>query len=908
MEHKHDNTSTVYLIDGSSFLYRAYYALQPLHTSTGEPVQAVYGFCRMLKRLIDQFHPHYMALVWDAPGKTHRHELYEAYKAERPEKPQDMSQQKERITAFARQIGIPNVTHAGVEADDVLASLAHQCVQQGYNVVLVTSDKDLRQVVSPNIHIYHPFQEKMLDVASIEKKYGIPVDKLPFYFALVGDTTDGIPGVKGVGPKTAVNIVHQFSSLEELYDNLDQVEKERVRSLLKESQDNAFLSRKLFMLASCQPEVTPEDMAFCPDDWSNARSFFQELEFTSLLKGISEGEPKKQENRLLFHERYGYHFQTITQVDHLQEVIAYIYRRGCCAIDTETDRLHPFKSNLAGVSLCADQGYAYYIPVGHLTREQQIDLQELQKHLAPMCADARVAKYLHNAKFDMHVLHRHGMPLHGIDFDTLIAAYLVMRSKDRLALHALSQSLLEQPMYTYQEVVKDQGYAHFAQVPILQAYDYAAADAHQTYALVSVLAHKLHTSDQDQLFYDVEMPLMRVLYEMEKTGIIVDTPVLDKLRTVINAELGQLQDKISSYLGQEHKHINLNSPQQIAYILFDVLGLTPRYKTAGKTAYSTSYEVLKKLSRIHPVPDLIRRYRELYKLKSTYIDTLGTYVHPETGRVHTTFHQAVTATGRLSSSDPNLQNIPLDAHDRGIHIRSAFQAPEGHVLLSADYSQIELRILAHVSGDAHLQEAFESGDDIHSQTAASLFGVDQHAVTAMQRQLAKRINFSIIYGLTPYGLSQDLEISRKEAKSYIDAYMASYPSVTHWMDDVVAYTQSHGYAETLWGRRRYIPSIYDNNKNIFELAKRTAINTVIQGTAADLMKAAMIDLHQALLTAYPDVAMLLQVHDELIFSVPESLTQEVANFVRRRMTEIVNWSVAMHVSIATGKTWHDISK
>jgi len=906
MAPEYDAHNTVYLIDGSSFVYRAYYAMKPLHTSSGEPVQAVYGFCRMIKKVIDDFQPSYMALVWDAQAATHRHEVYEAYKAGRESRPQDMGQQKARIKEFAEHIGITNITREGVEADDVMVSLAHNCAQQGYTSVLITPDKDLRQAVTSHILIYDPFKEKMLTPQAIEHRYGVEIAKLPFYFALIGDTSDNIPGVSGIGPKTAQKLVNQFASLEDLYHNLDSIDKERTRSLLASSRDNAFLSRQLFTLESCDLDIQPRDITFDPHNWSKARELFQELEFSSLLKQLPHDEDTGKKKA--FHERYGYYFETITDEQRLQEVLAYIWQRGVCAIDTETDGLKPMRSHLVGVSLCAETGYAYYIPVAHETDEQQLSMQTVRAHLAPLCADQHVHTYAHNAKFDMHVLARHGMPLYGVVCDTLIAAYLVTRTMDRLSLHDLSASFLGETMYTYKEVVTKRGYPHFGRVPVEQAYDYAAADAHQTYQLVRVMQQQLQEHEQEQVMYDIEMPLLSILYDMEATGIIVNTQVLDQLRHTLEQELTQLRDKIVSHLGSEHADINLNSPQQIACVLFDVLGLTPIYKTAGKTGYSTSHEVLKKLASQHPVPDMIMRYRELFKLKSTYVDTLGTFIHPQTGRVHTTLSQTSTATGRLSSSEPNLQNIPLDSYNHGVHIRMAFQADEGRQFLAADYSQIELRILAHVSGDDNLRYAFIHGKDIHAQTAAGLFDVSESEVTSMQRQVAKRINFSIIYGLTPYGLSHDLNISRTQAKAYIDTYMAHYPGVTQWMDTVVEAAKQHGYVETLWGRRRYIPSIYERNTSVFDLAKRTAINTIVQGTAADLMKVAMVQTNTMLQRTYPHVAMLLQVHDELIFSVPEQDVSSVSRDVRYTMEHVVAWSVPMTVDIVSGKTWHDVSK
>lgn len=910
---------TVLLIDGSSFLYRAYYGMRPMNTSDGVPVHAVYNFCRMVKKLTSDFEPKFCALVWDSKGKTERHEIYPAYKATRQAPPSDLFTQKELICEFADNIGLAQIAEPGVEADDLLYTLAKICARDGYDVVVVSSDKDMGQLVqADHIRIYDPFKSMFLDERAIEEKYGFSHKKLPFYFALVGDTSDNIPGVAGVGEKTAQELVRQFDSLKDLYSNLDKVSKERTRKLLEASRDNAFLSENLFTLRMCNIAVDPKELAFDAQRWSDARPFFERLEFASLLRStlpIQEQTSFLAESVAATKPTKAYTFTpvVVTTSEQLRALCDEIVKTGSFGIDTETDGNPPFQALLVGVSIACTEGQSYYIPINHVDvtgshLAGQLSLDEIQKTLGPLLSDPKIVKYLQNAKFDQLVLARAGMELVGVTFDTQIAANLVTGDDERIGLKALSLRYLEQPMLSFNDVVKKGGYKNFMQVPLDVAAAYAAADAHQTLALVPVLSKELKKFDQEKLFESIEMPLSHVLYAMEKEGITLDVGALKKIDHYVTLALEKTYEAIVDLLGEQFKNINLNSPQQLRIALFEHLKLEPIKKTAQRTAYSTDAETLERLADAHPVPRLVLKYRELFKLKSTYIDALPSCINPYTGRIHTTFSQTATATGRLASSDPNLQNIPVEGTTDQLNIRAAFLPPVGELFLSVDYSQIELRVLAYLSQDAALLNAFAQKEDIHARTAAGLFDVALHEVTHDQRQLAKRINFSILYGLTPYGLSQDLRIPLKDARLYIEKYFAQYPGVVAWMEQVVDETKKHGYVTTLFGRRRPVPAIYEKNKNLYDAACRIAINTRVQGTAAELMKIGMLKLDHVFHEQQLRARMVLQIHDELLIAASEQDIKIVEKLVIDVLQSSVDWSVPLVVTTRVGKNWAEVTK
>jgi len=904
-----DPQKTIFLIDGSSFLYRAYYALRPLHTPQGVPVQAVYSFCRMIKKLIDTFNPHYIALVWDSKGKTTRHEMYEAYKATRQAPPSDLFEQKEYIVQFADLIGMKQVAKQGVEADDLMYAIAKERTQESDTAVFITADKDMGQAITDKIVMFDPFKYQVVDKAVFEEKMGFPVEKMPFYFALLGDTSDNIPGVRGIGKKTAAELVNQFDSLEDMYAHLHKIKKARIENALQENKDNAFLSRDLFLLQYEPTHLNKQDLAFNPKNWVKARPLFQELNFKSLLQEIGAAKEVREqsiEEKIAFWKQFD--FKVVATQDELRQLCSLLVQKKAFGFDTETNGLRPLEVTLIGMSFCVQEGTAYYVPCGHTNGEQHLSAQEALELLRPILQDPHIKKYMHNAKYDELVLSRYGVEVQGLAMDTLIASYLTIKDWQRPGLKSMSEYMFNEPMLSFADVVKHNKYKDFSEVPLELARLYASADAHQTFRLVKPLQEALKEQGMVILYNTIEHPLIHVLYEMEKEGIAVDVGYLAQLNKAVTKALVTIEDEIEKYV-PKHKTINLNSPKQVEQLLFVDLQLPPQKKNVKGTGYSTDQEVLTTLADMHIVPALIIKYRELFKLKTTYIEALPTYVNPHTGRIHTTFSQTSVATGRLSSSEPNLQNIPVSgAMGFGKHVREAFKPKPGNLFIAADYSQIELRVLAHLSRDKALVAAFEQGHDIHAETAARLFDVPLAEVTHEQRQIGKRINFSILYGLTPYGLSKDMRIPLKDAKHYIEKYFAQYPHVSAWMDEVVAFTKEHGYTHTLWGRRRYIPAIYEKNKSLYEEARRIAINTVAQGTAAEVMKLGMIKLDAVLKKEKLDAQILLQIHDELIISVPEGQHERAEQLIKQVLESVVEWHVPLVVTTRIGDNWKEISK
>ncbi len=895
---------TVYLIDGSSFLYRAFYALKPMVTPSGTHVGAVYGFCRMVKKIIDTFNPEYLVLVWDSKGPTQRHEIYKEYKETRQAAPMHLFDQKFIIQDFAHQINLPQVEKSGYEADDLLYSLARDFSQKGYKVVIITTDKDLGQAVDGDIVLYDAFKQEISDKAAIEARYGFPIEKLPFYFALCGDSSDNIPGVRGIGPKGATDLVQQFDSLQDLYNRIQNVPKERTRELLLASQEHAFLSEKLFLLQYIDLHLSEKDLQFKPEDWQLARGFFDKYDFKSLVKELPGGPVEVTQKR-----EYKPHAEYITVTDAkiLQQVITEIKQQGAVSLDTETDGITVSQARLVGLSACVKPGKAYYIPFDHV-HKGELSQQEVLAVFKPIFADPKIKKYFHHAKFDMHILANAGIGINGLDFDTLVAASLLRKDNERIGLKVLSETYFNEPMLSFDDIVKKNKFKDFSHVPLELATEYAAADAHQTLKLVHVLKKELEAEKLSSLFYDIELPIVSILFAMEQYGIVCDTKVLDELNVRVTHDLEKIHDEIISLIGQQYFAINLNSPQQLKEVLFDHLKLPTLKKTTSRASYSTDQEVLEELARIHPVPALIIKYRELAKLKSTYIEGLRQWINPKTGKIHTTFNQTLVATGRLSSSDPNLQNIPtIVENDKQLHIRSAFKADPGQIFIAADYSQIELRVVAYLSQDAALLHAFKNNIDIHTHTAAKIFDVPETAVTREQRQLGKRINFSILYGLTPYGLSKDLNIPFADAKKYIDKYFEEHAGIVTWMDAVVEKTKELGYVQTLWGRRRYVPGIYERNKTLYDAARRIAINTPAQGTQAELMKIAMVRLDARFKQEKLDAHMVLQIHDEIIVTTGQDQKDRVEKVMAEVMQGVVGWNVPLVVSLSSGYTWAEVS-
>jgi len=902
-----DPKKTIFIIDGSSFLYRAYYGLRPLHTNKGVPVQAVYSFCRMIKRLVTKFDAKYITLVWDSKGKTTRHEMFAEYKATRQAPPSDIFDQKELILKFADSIGIKNVAKQGIEADDIMFSITQDLKNSGIKSVLATSDKDMGQTLTENIVLFDAFKDKITDKPTFEEKMGFEVAKLPFYFALLGDSSDNIPGVKGIGKKGATDLVTQFESLEDLYNRLDEVKKPRTRSALEQYKESAFLSLKLFLLQYHKTDLTLKDFVFDKNNWANAQPLFEELNFKSLLKELEQefgknGSTKKEPKSLDI-----YNFKTVNTIEKLNHVCEEIKKYKTFALDTETDGLQPLECNLIGISICVQEGEAYYIPLKHKTGEEQIDRNSVLEKLKPIFEDEQYKKYLHNAKFDQLVLHSHGINLKGVSFDSFIAAKLLLKEWQSAGLKQLSLHYFNEEMLNFDEVVVKNNYPDFSHVPLDIATRYAAADAHQTFKLTRSLLKELKEADT-LLYQKIDHPLCQLLFEMEAEGIKFDPTILKNLNEKVTQEINTVAQQIHALLGTISGSINFNSPKQVEQLLFGQLGLPPQRKSLKGKGYSTNQEVLSKLAKMHPVPKLIMKHRELYKLKSTYIDALPNYINPKTGKIHTTFSQTSTATGRLSSFNPNLQNIPADSSGYGIEIRSAFKPKEKHLFLSADYSQIELRVMAYLSQDQTLMNAFLNNLDIHTQTASQLFDTPQDHISHEQRQIGKRINFSVLYGLTPYGLSRELDIPLKDAKYYIDKYFEQYSTVSTWMEETIEKVKDVGFVETKWGRRRNIPGIYEKNRHLYEEARRIAINTRVQGTAAEIMKIGMIKLNKAIKNENLDAKIILQIHDELILSTATNQAEKSKKLTQSILEGIVNWNIPLIINLRVGKNWKEVSK
>lgn len=895
---------TLFIFDGSSFLYRAYYAIKPLHTTQGIPIQAVYGFCKMIKKLATQFDIKHAVLVWDSKGKTTRHDIFPEYKATRQATPTDLHSQKEYIQEFAQLIGLTQLAQPGLEADDLMYSLAKQEATQEQDVVIVSSDKDMAQVLTQeHIKIYDAFKDEFVTRQKAEQKFEIPIEKLPFYFALIGDSSDNIPGVKGVGPKTAVGIVKTFASLDDLYANIDKAGTKRIQELLLLHKDNAYLSEKLFTLHSYPVPHSQDGFHFDIAQFSQALPLFEKLEMKSLIKAAQSESGATPSVQVTLHEKYN--FVCVQDVHTLKQIAQEIKNVGHVAIDTETKSCNTLEDICVGLSLCHTVGTAWYIPIRHTTGQTQIPEQEVIDILKPIFADPNIKKFMHHAQFDELVLAQLGTPVTNVSFDTLIAASLLLPDWQKKGLKELSSTLLEEPMLHYEDVVQAKFYSSFEQVPVEVATPYAAADAHQTLRLYYLFNKQLESEKLNTVFETIEMPVHEILIAMQQRGILCDSHILQSAVQEVSKEITNLQTQIYDLSGKE---INVNSPTQVEELLFTTLKLPPQKKSGKRTGYSTDAEVLKTLATMHPVPGLILQCRELLKLKNTYLEGLPEYINPKTGKIHSSFNQTLVTTGRLSSSNPNLQNIPAGSSKYAALVRQSFYATPGYTFIAADYAQIELKILAHFSQDKNLLYAFNHGADIHKETASKIFNVHPEFVSPTQRNIGKRINFSILYGLTPFGLSKDLGISFGDAKKYIETYFEQYPGITAWMESVVEKTKKLGYCETLFGRRRYLPGIHDKNKVVFDLARRMAINSTVQGTAAEIVKLGMIAVEKNLKQAGIDGHILLQIHDEILLEVKEEQAQKAAQIVKESLEKVLQWSVPLTVQTLTGSNWHEVSK
>jgi len=884
-------SKTVYLVDGNSYIHRAYHAIRGLSNSKGLPTNAIFGFTKMLIKLLDDKSPDYVAVVFDAKGPTFRHEIFKDYKATRPPMPEDMAVQIPYIREVVAGLNVKFLEKEGYEADDIIGTIARLAKNQGLNVVIVSGDKDFRQTLSENTAMWDPISEKLIDYDTIKQDYGIEPEQIIEVMALSGDSADNIPGIPGVGEKTAINLIQQFHSIENLFENTDKVTKASVKNKLEQFKEQGLLSKKLVTINNAVPiDVRIDDMRLGPPKKDSLAEIFRELEFKSLIAKFSEhAELSRKDYRL------------ILKTKELRSLIETIRKKGICCLDTETTSKDHLTAELVGISFCLEPGAAYYLPLGHTYEGvgAQIDLDEALGLLKDILCDDKVKKIGQNIKYDAEVFARYGISLKGIFFDTMIASYIIDPTLRQHNLDYLAQHYLSYKMIAYEEVTNHNKAKTFAFVDVNKAKEYSCEDAEITLLLKSILEEKLNNTDNYILFEDLEMKLVPVIMDMEMTGIKIDVDFFKDMSEKFADELSTIERKTFDLAGEE---FNINSPQQLGYILFEKLNLPGKKKTKKKSGYSTDVEVLTELAGLHEIPSLLLRFRTISKLKSTYLDALVKMVNKNTGRVHTSYNQTVTATGRLSSSNPNLQNIPIRSEE-GREIRKGFIADDGHLLLSADYSQIELRVFAHYSDDPVLIQAFDRGEDIHTRTAAEVFDLDPRMITPEMRRMAKMINFGIIYGMGPIKLAKELGISKKVAQVYLDNYYERYKGVKNFKETILSQTRQNGYVSTLLKRRRYLPNINSDNGHIRSEAERAAINTPIQGTAADLIKIAMISIAERLKKENLRTKMLLQVHDELVFEVPQAELTTATKLIKDEMEGVYPLNIPLKVDINWGNNW-----
>jgi len=883
---------TLYLIDGTAYIYRAYHAIQGLTNSKGLPTNAAFGFTRILIKLLEDRSPEYVAMLFDAKGPTFRHKIYKDYKANRPPMPEDLSVQIQHIKEITKGFNIPVMEMQGFEADDLIGALGRMAEEAGFFIVMVTGDKDFVQLVTDKAVIWDPMKEKTIDIKTVRESFGVEPGQMIDVMGLSGDTSDNIPGVPGIGPKTALTLIKTFGSMEQLYEQLDKITKKKQHQNLVQYKEQAFLSKELVKINTRVPiAFNPHDFRFKEPDNTKLASLFKMLEFRQLQQAF----PKKTD---LSKKRY----ITVLDKKALSDLVGRLKTSDMFAVDTETTSKDPMQAELVGLSFSMKPDEAFYIPLAHDYPDvpDQLEFKTVLNLLKPVLENPGIKKIGQNIKYDWMVLKRHGISLAGVAFDTMLASYLINPSKRAHNLDQIALDFLDHKTITYQDVTgKGKKGVSFARVPLEKAGPYSCEDADITLMAYHVLKPMLEDASLVQLFKKVEMPLVPVLMKMEMTGVCVDKKKLRDLSASFGNQLTRLESRIFSIAGEE---FNIKSSQQLGHILFEKLKLPVQKKTRKKTAYSTDVNVLTVLADKHELPELILRHRTLAKLKSTYTDALLDLVHPETERIHTSYNQTVTATGRLSSSDPNLQNIPIRT-DQGMEIRRAFIPRDGWTLVSADYSQIELRILAHYADDEILIKAFKDDEDVHTRTATEVFQVFPSFITPELRRQAKVINFGIVYGMSPYGLSKELNISRKMAKTYIDNYFTRYKGVKRFIDQTISTAKHTSKTSTLLGRIRHLPDINSVNKTVREFAERTAINTPIQGTAADLIKLAMINVDAAFSERGLKTAMLLSVHDEIVFEVPPEELETVKKLIKEIMEGIWDLKVPLKVNIAPGGNW-----
>ncbi len=883
---------TIYLIDGTAYIYRAYHAIRNLSNSKGFPTNAIFGFTKMLLKLMDTHQPEHAAMFFDVKGPTFRHEIYPAYKANRPPMPDDLSAQIPCIKKIAEGFNIPVIQKTGFEADDLIGTIAGLAEKAGFSVVMVTGDKDFMQLVTERSHIWDPMKDKIIDIQAIQESHGVEPRKVIDIMGLSGDSSDNIPGVPGIGPKTAISLIQKYGSMDQLYEQVETIPQQKQKENLIHFREQAFLSRKLVSIDTNVPvPFDPDQFRLPAPDKKALSELFREFEFRQLQQVFP-----------LETDLSGKQYFPVLDREALDQLVSELGKQSIFALDTETTSINSMKAKLVGLSFSFRENEAWYIPVAHdyENAPQQLSVSIVLDRLRFVLESEEIRKIGQNIKYDWMVLLRHGVTLKGVAFDTMLASYLLNPAKRAHSLDQIALDYLDHRMISYEDVAgKGKTEIGFSKVSVDKAVTYACEDADITFLAYKKLYPMLQEAGTLELLKTVEMPLIPVLMHMEYHGIMVDVEKLKELSQSFEERLLQIESDIYRIAGEE---FNIRSTQQLGTILFEKLNLPVQKKTKKKTGYSTDVEVLTSLAEKHELPALVLMHRTLAKLKSTYADALVDLIHPETGRIHTSYNQTVTATGRLSSSDPNLQNIPIRGEE-GKEIRKAFIPQKGWSLVSADYSQIELRILAHCSNDPILIESFINDEDIHTRTASEVFQVFPSFITPEVRNQAKAINFGIIYGMSPFGLSKALGISQKMAKTYIDNYFLRYSGVRDYIEEVLRKARKDRVSSTLLGRIRHIPDIDSENKNLRGVAERIAINTIIQGTAADLIKLVMIQVDDALTKGNYRSAMLLTVHDELVFEVPDEELAAVSGLVKHIMEGVWNLKIPLKVNIQSGRNW-----
>ncbi|HXF92932.1 MAG TPA: DNA polymerase I [Nitrospiraceae bacterium] len=898
----------LYLIDGSAYVYRAFFALPPLSNSKGLQTNAVYGFTTMLMKILREHRPDGLAVVFDEKGPTLRHDEFKDYKAQRPPMPEGMSAQMPYIHRVVEAFGLPAVRLAGYEADDLIGTLSRKAEAAGFDVVIVTGDKDMFQLLTPHVRIYDPVKDKWYGEAECRERFGVEPTRVVEVMGLMGDATDNIPGVKGIGEKTAIKLITQFGSIDELLRRVEEVTPPRTRALLIEQADNARLSRRLATIQTDAPlEFDPGQFAVRPAYGEELIALLRELEFTSLLKTLQSagtvGDALGSEVRMIKDSADARRF-----VDTVGDTDMVALQCVCSGADG-TPEPAGVRAILQGLAVSVSNGVTVFAAPPHpesLRAGRPDPVHALLEPLADLLQSPTRLKAVHDLKLALLALGRAGWELGPPWFDTMIADYLLNPNRRSHSLETVAMDLLGYRLGVGQATASTENetsrrlFDEPGDEAEQRTAELAAESASVILRLVPLQKERLQEQGSWRLFEDVEMPLVPVLAEIERNGFLLDVRALDQLSKELERELDRMMETIAHFAGGE---FNINSPKQLAAVLFDKLGLTPIRKT--KTGYSTDEDTLTQLATQHELPALILNYRSLSKLKSTYVDALPQLVNPETGRLHTSLNQTVAATGRLSSTEPNLQNIPVKG-EYGLRIREAFIAPPGHLLLCADYSQIEPRILAHLSQDERLLRVFERGEDIHTATAVEIFRLPPEQITREMRRAAKTVVFGIVYGISPFGLAQNIGVSQTEAKKYIDTYFERYAGVKALLDRTIAEAKEKGYTTTILGRRRPIPELQSADPTQRNFGERMAVNSPIQGSAADLIKVAMIDVHKRLRAELPGTKMILQVHDELIFETPENELAHAKQLVKTEMEAVgpkLGLSVPLKVDVGAGKNW-----